>query len=181
MELNGLDALFKDSAKSHSDWHSSKAAQITPGNVGSIAARALQPAAPQNATDSNAIWDDGELDEDDGFDQDDGRATADYELIYKQRVSPQDMFLGIDPTRSPGTASCEDLVIRIQLPETKGSDLDLDVKRTKLTLRTPKHKLRVHLPKSVDNERGAAKWISDKCVLEVALPVVDDWDGMVGN
>lgn len=181
MELDGLDALFKDSAKSQSEWHSSKAAQITPGNVGSIVARAPQPAAPQKANDGNSIWDEAELDEDDGFDQDDGRATADYELVYKQRVSPQDMFLGIDPTRNPGTASCEDLVLRIQLPETQGSELDLDVKRTKLTLRTPKHKLRVHLPKPVDHERGAAKWISDKCVLEVTLPVVDDWDGMVGN
>jgi hypothetical protein len=180
-ELVGLDALFRDSSKSQSEWKQSKAAQITPGNVASLVATAPKPAPAKPPTDSNAIWDEDELEQDDGFDRDDGRSTADYDLLYKQRVSPQDMFLGIDPTRNPGTACCEDLLIRIRLPGTKASELDLDVKRTRLTLRTPKQKLRLHLPKPVDDEHGSAKWVEDKGCLEVTLPVVDDFDGMLGG
>ncbi|KAJ1627394.1 hypothetical protein T492DRAFT_1025382 [Pavlovales sp. CCMP2436] len=178
-ELSGLGALFSDSEKSQREWQSSRA-QITPGNVGELVAKAPSQPAKKEA-DANAIWEEAELDEDDGFDQDDGRATAGYEIVYRQRVSPQDMFLGIDPTRNPGTACCENLIIRIMLPETTGSELDLEVKRTRLTLRTPKHKLRIHLPKPVDDDHGNAKWISDKCCLEVTLPVLEDWDGMLGG
>lgn len=169
-----LLGLFADSESASQEFAQRKTQQLTPGTVAQLVSKSPQQPLHNKPSDSNEIWADDELEVDDGFDDDDGRNTASYELIYKQRVSPQDMFLGIDPTRNPGTASCEDLLIRIQLPETKASDLDLEVKRTRLTLRTPKHKLRIHLPKPVDDERGNAKWVADKGCLEVTLPVVDE-------
>lgn len=173
MELEGLARVFAEGEESQRA--RPKGAQLTPGSVSQLVARAPQQPAAKKAADSNEIWAEDELEADDGFDDDDGRATADYDLLYKQRVSPQDMFLGIDPTRNPGTASCEDLLIRIKLPGTKSSaEIDLEVKRARLTLRAPKHKLRIHLPKPVDDEHGSAKWVSDKGWLEVCLPVVDD-------
>ncbi|KAG8457458.1 hypothetical protein KFE25_003762 [Diacronema lutheri] len=170
-ELAGLGALFADSEASCAA-REPKRAQLTPGTVSQLVAKPPQPPSRPPA-DRNEIWAENEVDADDGFDADDGRAAAAYELVYKQRVSPQDMFLGIDPTRNPGTASCEDLVVRIQLPGAKASELDLEVQRTRLTLRTPRHKVRIHLPKAVDDERGNAKWVADKECLEVTLPVVD--------
>lgn len=177
-ELGALGQLFAQSEATHLEREREVASTLTPAGIGPKSKPAAQPVAP---VDPNAIWDADDVGEDDALDADDGRAVAKYDLVYKQRVSPQDMFLGIDPTRNESTASCEDIVIRIHLPQTKGTDINLDVKRTKLVLEAPKHKLRLHLPKPVDDERGAAKWHSDNGFLEVTLPVIDDWDEKFGN
>mmetsp|Transcript_19576 Transcript_19576/g.50565 ORF Transcript_19576/g.50565 Transcript_19576/m.50565 type:complete len:175 (-) Transcript_19576:200-724(-) len=172
-EFGALGQLFAQSEAIHREAPTAH----TPADIGPKAAPATKPVR----SDPNAIWDEDDIGEDDPLDADDGRAVAKYDLVYKQRVSPQDMFLGIDPTRNESTASCEDIVLRIHLPETKSTDINLDVKRNKLVLQAPKHKLRLYLPKPVDEEHGAAKWHADKGFLEVTLPVVEDWDEKFGS
>lgn len=58
-------------------------------------------------------------------------------MVFQQSVFTEDLFLGMG-NKNPSTASCENLVIKIKLPETNYSDVHLDVTDTFLDCRTPK-------------------------------------------
>lgn len=85
--------------------------------------------------------------------------------------------MGIDG-KTPSTFDSENIVVRVKLPNTKGSDLQLDVTRKHFLLKTPKYRLSLPLPHNVFDRDGNAKWISDKCTLDVTLPIdrSDDYE-----
>lgn len=58
-------------------------------------------------------------------------------MRYKQRITTEDVFLQMG-NKNPSSASCEDLVINIQLPETKLSEIILDITKSFLDCRCPK-------------------------------------------
>ena len=74
----------------------------TPGMIGAPKPKA--PLRPQQAgslwagkpQDAKAIWTEAEVGEEagDAHDLDDGRPQPEYEIVFKQRVSPEDLFLG---------------------------------------------------------------------------------------
>ncbi|KAK2193095.1 hypothetical protein NP493_17g06054 [Ridgeia piscesae] len=105
----------------------------------------------------------------------DPRPQPEYEILYKQSVTTEDMFLQMG-NKTPSTASCEDMVVKIQLPDTVGSDVKLDVKDTFLDCRTPKFKLGLHLPHTVDPKTSRAQWVVDKHVLIVTLRMAREYD-----
>lgn len=122
------------------------------------------------------IWDDDEVVEGSEYDTlYDPRPQPEYDIIYKQAVTSEDMFLQMG-NKNNATASCEDMVVKIELPGTKGSDIELDVKSKFLDCRTPKSKLGLHLPHPVDHKAGKAQWDADKQVLTVTLRMVRDYD-----
>ena len=100
--------------------------------------------------DARAIWtdeeliDDFDLDDDaetDGADPrdgvDGGSIVPEFRFAYKQAVSTADAFLGMAHHKDPGTRSCEDLVLVVDLPGVKTMhELDLDVKQDRLRLRS---------------------------------------------
>ena len=132
--------------------------------------------------------------------------------MFKQNVTPEDFFLGVDPLRHQGLSCSDALVLKIHLPETKLADIDLDVRRpaacvarpasglrhiratprhvvydlrcmplqkvrpTFVRLMAPKFKVKIHLGEKVDDQKGNAKWESEKSMLVVTLPIVHDWD-----
>jgi hypothetical protein len=85
------------------------------------------------------------------------------------------MFLGMSG-RDPSSGSCEDLVVKIKLPNTSGKDIDLDVLPTFLDLRTPVYRLGLHLPHPVDDKAGTAKWDPAAHTLSVTLRMVREYD-----
>lgn len=135
-------------------------------------------AKPTKKADPNEIWSDAEvLEAGDVDDVDDGRAQPEYDLVFKQNVTPEDYFLGVDPLRHPGLSCSDELLLKVTLPETKLADIDLDVRPTFVRLSAPKYKLKVHLSERVDDAKGNAKWDADKALLTVSLPIVHDYDG----
>ena len=48
----------------------------------------------------------------------------------------QDCFLGLDWEKDPGTACCNEIVVKIELPGETMKDLDLDVQKTKLIVQS---------------------------------------------
>ena len=53
----------------------------------------------------------------DDDDDDDPRERPEYEFLYKQAISTADNYLGMAYVhKDPGSLSCEDLVVRIELP-----------------------------------------------------------------
>ena len=54
------------------------------------------------------------------------RKRPEFDVMYKQSVRPEDMFLGMSGL-DPSTAKCQALLMKIQLPDTKLKEITLDV------------------------------------------------------
>jgi len=152
----------------------------SPGMIGPPKAVTQPTAAAAKAADPNAIWSESEvLEAGDIDDIDDGRVQPDYDIVFKQNVTPEDFFLGVDPIRNPGIACSDELVVKIKLPGTKLSDIDLDVRPTFVRLGAPKYKLKAQLGERVDETKGNAKWDAENALLTVTLPIIHDWDAKI--
>jgi hypothetical protein len=83
------------------------------------------------------IWDEEEVDEGAEFDtSDDPRMQPEYEIVYKQKVTSEDIFLQMG-SKNPSTANCEDMIVKIKLPGVnKISDIDVNVYEKFLDCRT---------------------------------------------
>lgn len=58
-----------------------------------------------------------------------------FDIIFKQIVGSNDVFLGIDPERNTSSTACDALVIKIQLPKQKSIQaVNLDVGKNSLLL-----------------------------------------------
>uniref|UniRef100_A0A3B4BB03 PIH1D1/2/3 CS-like domain-containing protein n=1 Tax=Periophthalmus magnuspinnatus TaxID=409849 RepID=A0A3B4BB03_9GOBI len=125
--------------------------------------------ASGSTSNSKYIWSEEEVAEGSQFDDlSDPRPQPEYEVIMKQSVGTEDVFLGLSG-KDPSSMSCEALLVKIKLPDTKLTDVVLDVKETFLDLRTPKYKLGLHLPHPVHSQEGKAQFFSDREELEVSL------------
>ena len=153
----------------------------SPGMIGPPKAKAA--AKPKKkAADPNEIWTEAEVrDAGDADDIDDGRAQPEYDIVFKQNVTPEDFFLGADPTRNPGIACSDALVLKVTLPDTKIADIDLDVRPTFVRVSAPKYKLKAQLGERVDENKGNAKWDADRNLLTVTLPIIHDWDSKIAT
>jgi len=85
------------------------------------------------------------------------------------------MFLGMSG-RDPSSHWCEDMIVRISLPGHKMADCELDVTESFLDLRTPSHRLGLHLPHPCDPQAGSAKFDSRKAELSVTLRMTREMD-----
>jgi HSP20 family molecular chaperone IbpA len=161
-----LDALFTsgagapDSAAPKASYGRDAPVKVTgpsPGMIGPPKAAAA-PKPKKKAADPNEIWSEAEvLDQGDVDDIDDGRARPEYDIVFKQNVTPEDFFLGVDPVRHPGISCSDALVLKATLPETKLADIDLDVRPTFVRVSAPRYKLKAQLAERVDENKGNAK------------------------
>uniref|UniRef100_A0A8C1PY38 PIH1 domain containing 3 n=1 Tax=Cyprinus carpio TaxID=7962 RepID=A0A8C1PY38_CYPCA len=149
--------------------------RMGPGHIGSPAAP-LEKKNKEGRTayvkkNSKNIWDEDEVTEGAHFDDlTDPRPQPEYEIVLKQSVGTEDLFLGLS-RKDPSSMCCDSMLVRVKLPDTKASDLVLDVRETFLDLRTPKYKLGLHLPHPVHKQEGNARFIVEREELEITLPM----------
>lgn len=142
---------------------------LAPPNV-KVEAKVNRPgAAPEPAKPKSAIWSEDDLSRRDAELSDD-RPAPEYDIQLRQRVGPEDIFLGLSDM-DPSSRHCQDLLISVKLPGTRYKDIGLDVDRRTLKLQAPKFKLTLPLPYSVLDKQGSAKWMADTQTLKVALPI----------
>eukprot|EP00040_Diaphanoeca_grandis_P043951 m.269570 g.269570 ORF g.269570 m.269570 type:complete len:191 (-) comp85279_c0_seq1:229-801(-) len=146
---------------------------MTPGSIGPAKKRIAQK--PKTEKDNKDIWEEDEVNEDDRGIDDDPRPAPEYEMIYKQAVSSNDMYLQMSG-RDPSSQWCEDIIVRIKLPGHKLSDCDLEVTDKYIDLRSPTHRLGLHLPHPCDSKNGTAKFDSSKCELNITLKMNREYD-----
>eukprot|EP01138_Halocafeteria_seosinensis_P000175 gb/GECG01000181.1/.p1 GENE.gb/GECG01000181.1/~~gb/GECG01000181.1/.p1 ORF type:complete len:222 (+),score=44.79 gb/GECG01000181.1/:1-666(+) len=129
-------------------------------------------ASGKRSTDPKDIWDTNEVPEKDAIDdeEDTTRERPDYDILYKQAVTAEDMYLGISE-KDPGSHSCELMVIKVKMPGDRMKDIDLDVTEQRIQVISPKYKLRTYLPDPVKHRDGKAKWDSKNSTLVVTVPV----------
>ncbi|XP_072293129.1 dynein axonemal assembly factor 6-like [Eucyclogobius newberryi] len=142
-------------------------ARLGPGNIGPTPKDT--PVLSASVSNSKDIWSEEEVAEGSHCDDHgDTRPQPEYEVIMKQSVGAEDVFLGLSG-KDPSSMSCEALLVKIKLPDTRLADVVLDINETFLDLRTPKFKLGLHLPHPVLSQEGKAQFFSEKEELEVTL------------
>jgi len=151
----------------------------SPGMIGPPVKAPTKKKAPDQ-TDPNEIWGEAEVkDVGDIDDIDDGRMCPEYDIVFKQNVTPEDFFLGVDPMRHAGISCSDELILKVTLPGTQLSDLDLDVRPTFVRIGAPKYKLKAQLGEKIDETKGNAKWDAVKSLLTVTMPIIHDLDAKV--
>lgn len=101
----------------------------------------------------------------------DDRPQPDYEILQRQAVGTEDVFLGLS-NKDPSSNCCDSILVKIWLPNTKFANVSLDIKGQSIMVQSPNFVLNKLLPFVVDKDNGKAKFDSDKCLLEVTLPVL---------
>lgn len=105
------------------------------------------------------------------------RKAPEYRIIYKQSVSPEDIYLGIG-NKTPATASCEEMCLEIILPEeTVNIDrMQLDVNTNEIDLLTPIYRLKLPLVQRIDPDRSKAQWDDEQKILRLILRMKREYD-----
>ncbi|POM61494.1 hypothetical protein PHPALM_29476, partial [Phytophthora palmivora] len=101
-----------------------------------------------------------------------------FEVLYKQSVMTEDVFLGLSD-KDPSSAHCEAMAVRVECPNHRLEDIELDVKRQKLLLLSSTLKLALHLPHPVRHLEGQAKWDHKSQFLSTSLPIIRDECGQI--
>ncbi|XP_005700286.1 PREDICTED: protein PIH1D3 [Capra hircus] len=155
---------------------SSAMGAMGPGNIGPPK-REEHEVIPQTSSENcEEIWNPEEVSEGaEHHDVWDVRDTPEYEIVFKQQVGTEDMFLGLT-RKDASTACCKDLVVKIKLPNTNPADIKVDIQETILDLRTPNKKLLVTLPHPVDCSSANAFYILDTETLEVTMTMKRELD-----
>ncbi|KAH8369574.1 hypothetical protein KR093_000200 [Drosophila rubida] len=98
------------------------------------------------------------------------RKCPEYTMTYRQAVGTEDVFLQIGQ-RTGASASCEDLVLEIALPdEPMAADkMSLTLHERELDLGTALYRLKLPLPHPVDVDRCSAKYDSELGKLRLTL------------
>ncbi|KAJ3078256.1 Ubiquitin-conjugating enzyme E2 J2 [Rhizoclosmatium hyalinum] len=173
-DYSALTDLFKAGWKAEEERakpsasSSSTVQKLTPGSIGpSVSSTSAAAAEPSAKKDSKEIWDEEEIEE---VDVTDPRPQPEYTLAYRQKVSSEDMYLGMSG-KTPGFHDSDDLIVTVLLPGTEFKDIELTVTKEKLDVRCPKFKLLFWFPREVKEDQGSAKWNREKGELIVSVPV----------
>ncbi|XP_039089457.1 dynein assembly factor 6, axonemal [Hyaena hyaena] len=147
-----------------------------PGNIGPPSIEELKVVPQSSDENVENIWNPEEVPE--GAEHNDiwdVREIPEYEIIFKQQVGTEDIFLGFS-RKDSSTACCEDLVVKVKLPNTNPSDIQIDIQEMILDLRTPNKKLLITLPHPVECNSAKAFYILETETLEVTLTMKRDLD-----
>ncbi|XP_023135095.2 protein PIH1D3 [Amphiprion ocellaris] len=170
--LEALSALLSTHQEEEEDTDCRNAAafaQLGPGHIGPPPKKYKEVSTAYMKKKSKDIWSKEEVAEGSQYDDlTDPRPQPEYEIILKQSVKTEDLFLGLS-RKNPSSMCCEAMLVKIKLPDTKATEVVLDMKEKFLDLRTPKYKLGLHLPHPVHIQEGKAQFFSEREELEVTL------------
>ncbi|XP_037368016.1 dynein axonemal assembly factor 6 [Talpa occidentalis] len=155
---------------------SSAIGAMGPGNIGPPKTEMLKVIPQTSDGNRENIWNANEVPEGaEHGDMWDAREIPEYEIVFKQHVGTEDIFLGLS-RKDTSTACCEDLVVKIKLPNTNPSEIKIDIQETILDLRTPNKKLMVTLPHPVECNNAKAFYIRETETLEVTMTMKRELD-----
>ncbi|CAI2726390.1 unnamed protein product [Schistosoma spindalis] len=151
--------------------------KMKPGDIGLKCRSEVKKEKPNvKQKNPNDIWDIDEIPEgtqhEDIYDP---RPQPKYEIVYQQAVTAEDVYLQLG-RKNPTTACCEYMIVKVILPDTRLSDIILDVKETFLDLRAPKYKLVLYLPNPVEPDSSKAAWNENKETLEITMKNKREYD-----
>nr|XP_057921641.1 protein PIH1D3 isoform X1 [Doryrhamphus excisus] len=169
--IQALSALLSNQQEEDDDDYTnvSPYAKMGPGNIGPPPKKDKEVLPVYVKKNSKDVWSEEEVAEGPLYDDvTDPRPQPEYEILLQQSVGTEDVFLGLS-RKDPSSMCCEAMLVKIKLPDSKASDVTLDVKEKFLDLRTPKYKLGLHLPHPVFHQEGKAQFFSEREELQVTL------------
>ena len=110
----------------------------------------------------NEIWTEKDFKEE-KFEED-GRPKPKYEILYKQNVGTEDIYLGLSG-KDISSNSCDQLLMKVYLPNTNLKEIGLEVKEQSVHLTTPQYLLNHTLQYKVFKDKTEAKWDKNKGLL----------------
>ena len=110
----------------------------------------------------NEIWTEKDFKEE-KFEED-GRPKPKYEILYKQNVGTEDIYLGLSD-KDISSNSCDQLLMKVYLPNTNLKEIGLEVKEQSVHLTTPQYLLNHILQYKVFKDKTEAKWDKNKGLL----------------
>jgi HSP20 family molecular chaperone IbpA len=90
-------------------------------------------------------------------------------------VGTEDVFLGLSGV-DPSSSHCQEMLYKIELPNTNLKDIQIDLNEKQMVLQTKKYYLAQYFQYKTDYKRAKAEFLSDKGVLKLTLPVIRDTD-----
>lgn len=78
--------------------------------------------------------------------------------------------------KSTSTASCEDMILKVHLPEEDHRNIDLKITKKNIVLVSSKYKLDMPLPQPVNPKLGNAQWDKETEKLIVTLRMDREFD-----
>lgn len=101
-----------------------------------------------------------------------GRIEPEHQVLYKQNLTAEDVYLGADFTRDGSSARSDGVILKVKLPKaTTAKDFNLEVEAFAVVLSTPDYYLKAHMPVKVVEKQAAAKWDATAKSLLVTLTV----------
>ena len=88
--------------------------------------------------------------------------------MYKQSVSTEDVYLGMSG-KDVSSNSCDQLLMKIWLPNTLLKEIAVEVKEQSVHLQSPDYLLNHILPYKVDKDKSDAKWDKAKGLLAITV------------
>ncbi|KAK8889498.1 Protein pih1d3 [Tritrichomonas musculus] len=124
------------------------------------------------AKEKDSFWDDEEITPV-GFykDPSDTRPEPPYTIHYRQQVGTEDVYLGLN-MKDPSISSCDAMVITVTLEGTELDDIDLNVQKGFLDLRSPRYRLTMKLDKPTKDNLTQAKWRKEEHELKITIPII---------
>ncbi|GAB9477784.1 hypothetical protein Gpo141_00014930, partial [Globisporangium polare] len=178
LALSDLITGYQNAHDEEQDEQIQQLSKLTPSTLGGAGhtPEVTRPIGQIRIADPKAIWDLAEVpsddEDDDAFET---RSRPTFEILYKQSVMTEDVFLGLSD-KDPSFANCEAMVVRVECPQHRLEDIELDVTKHKLLLQSATLKLSLYLPHPVRYQDGHAKWDQSKHTLAISLPIVrDEW------
>ncbi|KAJ8680707.1 hypothetical protein QAD02_016494 [Eretmocerus hayati] len=149
--------------------------KLGPGDVTPSGGKPVASTRPSESVPISDIWHPSEVNPITDYQKEDPRQTPEYKMTFKQAVGTEDIFLGMN-LKTPSTASCEWIMLRIQLPGENKDKIELSVESNIVDLRSPKYRLQLPTPFAVDPNSSCAKWHSDSDCLEITLKLSRELD-----
>merc|ERR1712151_1116835 len=175
-QMNGLMELLGVSKQEEQD-EQNRPPSLNPktGGQGSQAPPNMRVAVRKpKKKDEKAIWQPEEFKAASGVvvkqEECDDRETPKYEIMPRQRMGATDAYLNMEDM-DPSSDRCQELLIKIWLPETQLKDISVDVMEDRILLQAPRHRLNLALPHKVKKDSGNAKWDKVAGLLSVVVPI----------
>ncbi|XP_018392999.1 PREDICTED: protein PIH1D3 [Cyphomyrmex costatus] len=181
--LQNLICPSKDDSDIEDDLPQAGATKLRPSDIGA-------PSNPSQGLSQNRsgphallqgkgddIWHPSEAVDTQRLQDYDPRKTPEYEIKFKQAVTAEDVYLGMG-FKTPSTASCEWLSVLVKLPQETREKVELSVESEAIDVRSPRYRLHLPTPHSVDPNASSAKWHSDTSTLEVTLKLTRELDNV---
>ena len=178
MGLNNLLNGGKEEEDESNKFYSNETqSTLNPGNIIGGKKEKSEVAPPNTKIESkynhrmltkqkNEIWTDKDFIEDNL--KEDGRPKPKYEILYRQNVTTEDIYLGLSE-KDPSSNSCDQLIMKVYLPNTNLKEIGLEVREQSIHLTTPQYLLNHILQYKVFKDKTEAKWDKNKGILQLTF------------